>query len=42
MYQDTDFGHEIHDAVKDEAAALKLELAAGASYGPTDTDFVRP
>jgi branched-chain amino acid transport system substrate-binding protein len=42
MYQDTDFGHEIRDAVKDEAAALKLELAAEASYGPTDTDFVAP
>ena len=42
MYQDTDFGHEIRDAVKDETAALKLELAAEASYGPTDTDFVAP
>jgi branched-chain amino acid transport system substrate-binding protein len=42
MYQDTDFGHEIRDAVKDQAKALKLEMAAEASYGPTDTDFVAP
>ena len=40
MYQDTDFGHEIRDAVKDQAKALKLEVIAEASYGPTDTDFV--
>ena len=42
MYQDTDFGHEIRDAVEDQAKALKLEVVAEASYGPTDTDFVAP
>jgi len=42
MYQDTDFGHEIRDAVADQVKALKLELAAEASYGPADTDFVAP
>jgi branched-chain amino acid transport system substrate-binding protein len=42
MYQDTDFGHEIRDGVRDQAKALKLEVIAEASYGPTDTDFVAP
>jgi hypothetical protein len=42
MYQDTDFGHEIHDAVKDEAAALKLELAAEASLDPPTRTSLRP
>lgn len=42
MYQDTDFGHEIRDAVRDQAKAAKLEVASEASYGPTDTDFVAP
>jgi branched-chain amino acid transport system substrate-binding protein len=42
MYQDTDFGHEIRDAVRDQAKALKLEVAAEASYGPADTEFVAP
>lgn len=42
MYQDTDFGHEIRDAVRDQAKASKLEVAAEATYGPTDTEFVAP
>ena len=42
MYQDTDFGHEIRDGLRDQAKASKLEVAAEASYGPTDTDFVAP
>ena len=42
MYQDTDFGHEIRDAVREQAKASKLEVAAEASYGPTDTEFVAP
>jgi branched-chain amino acid transport system substrate-binding protein len=42
MYQDTDFGHEIRDGVREQAKALKLEVVAEASYGPTDTDFVAP
>ncbi len=42
MYQDTDFGHEIRDGLRDQAKASKLEVVAEASYGPTDTDFVAP
>jgi branched-chain amino acid transport system substrate-binding protein len=42
MYQDTDFGHEIRDGVKDEVKALKINLAAEATYGPNDTEFVAP
>ena len=42
MYQDTDFGHEIRDAVRDQAKALKLEVASEATYGPQDTEFVAP
>ena len=42
MYQDTDFGHEIRDGVRDQAKASKLEVAAEATYGPTDTEFVAP
>ena len=42
MYQDTDFGHEIRDGVRDQAKALKLEVASEASYGPSDTEFVAP
>jgi branched-chain amino acid transport system substrate-binding protein len=42
MYQDTDFGHEIRDGVRDQAKAMKLEVASEAATGPTDTDFVAP
>jgi branched-chain amino acid transport system substrate-binding protein len=42
MYQDTDFGHEIRDGVRDQVKAMKLELAAEATYGPADTEFVAP
>jgi branched-chain amino acid transport system substrate-binding protein len=42
MYQDTDFGHEIRDGVREQAKALKLEVTAEASYGPADTEFVAP
>jgi branched-chain amino acid transport system substrate-binding protein len=42
MYQDTDFGHEIRDGVRDQAKALKLEVASEATYGPQDTEFVAP
>jgi branched-chain amino acid transport system substrate-binding protein len=42
MYQDTDFGHEIRDGLRDQAKALKLEVASEAAYGPTDTEFVAP
>jgi branched-chain amino acid transport system substrate-binding protein len=39
MYMDTDFGHEIRDGVRDQAKALKIEIVAEATFGPTDTDF---
>jgi branched-chain amino acid transport system substrate-binding protein len=39
MYMDTDFGHEIRDAVRDQAKAQKIEVVAEASFGPTDTEF---
>lgn len=42
MYQDTDFGHEIRDGVRDQAKTSKTEVVAEASYGPTDTEFVAP
>ena len=42
MYQDTDFGHEIRDGVREQAKASKTEVVAEASYGPTDTEFVAP
>jgi branched-chain amino acid transport system substrate-binding protein len=42
MYQDTDFGHEIRDGVRDQAKASKVEVVAEATYGPTDTEFVAP
>ncbi len=42
MYQDTDFGHEVRDGVRDQAKASKIEVAAEASYGPADTEFVAP
>jgi branched-chain amino acid transport system substrate-binding protein len=42
MYQDTDFGHEIRDGVRDQAKAGKFEVVAEATYGPKDTEFVAP
>ncbi len=42
MYQDTDFGHEIRDGVRDQVKAMKLEVAGEAAYGPMDTEFVAP
>ncbi len=42
MYQDTDFGHEIRDGVRDQTKAMKLEVVAEATYGPMDTEFVGP
>ncbi len=32
----------IRDAVREQAKVSKLEVAAEASYGPTDTEFVAP
>lgn len=42
MFQDTDFGHEIRDGVRDQAKASKTEVVAEATYGPQDTEFVAP
>ena len=42
MYQDTDFGHEIRDGVRDQAKANKLQVVSEAAYGPLDTEFVAP
>jgi branched-chain amino acid transport system substrate-binding protein len=42
MYQDTDFGHEIRDGVRDQAKAGKFEIVTEAAYGPADTEFVAP
>jgi branched-chain amino acid transport system substrate-binding protein len=39
MYMDTDFGHEIREGVRDQAKAMKKEVVAEASFGPTDSDF---
>jgi branched-chain amino acid transport system substrate-binding protein len=39
MYMDTDFGHEIREGVRDQAKAMKMEVVAEASFGPTDSDF---
>jgi branched-chain amino acid transport system substrate-binding protein len=42
MYQDTEFGHEIRDGVRDQAKASKIEVISEAAYGPKDTEFVAP
>jgi branched-chain amino acid transport system substrate-binding protein len=42
LYQDTDFGHEIRDAVREQTKAAKLDVAAEAATGPQDTDFTAP
>jgi branched-chain amino acid transport system substrate-binding protein len=42
MYQDTDFGHEIRDGVREQLKVSKIELAGEATYGPQDTEFVAP
>jgi branched-chain amino acid transport system substrate-binding protein len=39
MYMDTDFGHEIREGVRDQAKAMKMEVVAEATFGPTDTEF---
>ncbi|HTI82326.1 MAG TPA: ABC transporter substrate-binding protein [Acetobacteraceae bacterium] len=39
MYQDTDFGKDIHAGVVDQVNAMKLQLAGTAAFSPTATDF---
>jgi branched-chain amino acid transport system substrate-binding protein len=39
LYQDTDFGKDIHAGVVTQVEAMKLKLGAVAVSRPTDTDF---
>jgi branched-chain amino acid transport system substrate-binding protein len=39
MYQDTDFGRDVMDGVRDETKALGVSLVAETAHKPTDTDF---
>jgi branched-chain amino acid transport system substrate-binding protein len=39
MYEDTDFGKDIHAGIVDQVAAMKLQLGAVATFSPTATDF---
>ncbi|MGI9238175.1 MAG: ABC transporter substrate-binding protein [Woeseiaceae bacterium] len=39
IHQDTDYGHENLDAVIDQAAEMKVEVAATAAHKPTETEF---
>src|ERR1700760_3374647 len=39
MYQDTDFGRDVHAGVVTQLQAMGLTLAAETAHRPTDTDF---
>jgi branched-chain amino acid transport system substrate-binding protein len=39
MYQDTDFGRDVHAGVVAQLQAMGMKLAAETSHRPTDTDF---
>lgn len=39
MYEDTDFGKDIHAGVVDQVQAMGLKLGAVSASRPTDTDF---
>ena len=39
MYQDTDFGRDVMDGVRDQLAAMNRKLVAETAHKPTDTDF---
>jgi len=39
MYQDTDFGRDVMDGVRDQMKAMKLTLAGETAHKPTDADF---
>ncbi len=39
MYQDTDFGKEILEGAKEQAAAMKIKLVEAVGHKPTDQDF---
>jgi branched-chain amino acid transport system substrate-binding protein len=39
MYQDTDFGRDVMDGVRDQTKAMNIDLVAETAHKPTDTDF---
>lgn len=39
LYQDTDFGHEIRNGTRDQAAAMGMDVVLEVTHGPGDTDF---
>jgi branched-chain amino acid transport system substrate-binding protein len=39
MYQDTDFGRDVHAGVEAQLAVMGLKVAAVTAHRPTDTDF---
>ena len=39
LYQDTDFGEEIHRGAQDQTKAMNIPLVATATNKPTDSDF---
>lgn len=39
MYQDTDFGRDVHAGVVAQTQAMGLKLASETAHRPTDTDF---
>jgi len=39
IYQDTDYGQEILDGVRDQVAEMGMELAAVSAHKPTDSEF---
>ena len=39
IYHDTEYGHEIKEAVEDQTVAMGLEIAAVSAHKPTDTEF---
>ncbi len=42
MYQDTDFGKDVHAGVVAQIEAMGMKLAAVTAHRPTDTDFNAP
>ncbi|NRA01905.1 MAG: ABC transporter substrate-binding protein [Myxococcales bacterium] len=39
VYQDTDYGQEILEGVRDQVAAMGLEIAETSAHKPTDSEF---
>ena len=39
LYNDTDFGQEVFDGIRDQVGAMNLKLAEAVTNKPTDTDF---